>query len=247
MCKIQCFIESRMVDGGGHMTTSAAIVSLSSSVYAWLESNCEWTLNSARVDRCHFSWQAIIPVPVFLVHFILARSLTTSREKSVSLISDIYLALIAAGEHMHSIEMQVSIRRVDNSSASGNSGIVFINCFCCHCHCLSPTLSELLLFCLALTHSYPSSSPQFWLEGHIWGWLLLPILWNIPCVENMSVFFPSCIKMKNMFEVKEGISATLISEWSWLASFTSNQRQSYGLIKDVGLPVMTVKSWWQRV
>lgn len=81
MCKIQCFILSQMVDGGGHMT-SAAIVSLSSSVYAWLESNCEWTLNSARVDRCHFSWQAIVPVPVFLVPFILALSHYLSREIS---------------------------------------------------------------------------------------------------------------------------------------------------------------------
>lgn len=122
----------------------------------------------------------------YFLSLLFLLSLTTSREKSVSLISDIYLALIAAGERMHSIEMQVSIRRVDNLSASGNSGIVFINCFCCHCHCPSPTLSELLLFCLPLTHSHPSSSPQFWHEGHIWGWLLLPLLWNIPCVENMS-------------------------------------------------------------
>lgn len=169
----------------------------------------------------------------YFLSLLFLLSLTTSREKSVSLISDIYLALIAAGERMHSIEMQVSIRRVDNLSASGNSGIVFINCFCCHCHCPSPTLSELLLFCLPLTHSHPSSSPQFWHEGHIWGWLLLPLLWNIPCVENivfsLPVCFPpppSCVKRENMFEVKEGISATLISEWSWLASFTSNQRQS---------------------
>lgn len=138
-----------ITDGGwrrAHDRTRAAIISL--SVYAWLESNCRWMLSSARVDGCHFSWQAIIPVPVFLVPFIPALSPCLSREKSVSVISDIYIALIAAGERMHGIEIQGYIRRVDDSSASGNWGFVFINCF--RCHCPSPTLSERLLFCLPL-------------------------------------------------------------------------------------------------
>lgn len=150
---------------------------------AGIQLNEHWT-QLELIDAIFLGKQSYLCQYFLSLLFLL--SLTTSREESVGLISDIYLALIAAGERMHSIEMQVSIRRVDNSSASGNSGIVFINCFCCHCHCPSPTLSELLLFCLPLTHSHPSSSPQFWHEGHIWGWLLLPLLWNIPCVENMS-------------------------------------------------------------
>lgn len=154
---------------------------------------------------------------------------------------------MAAGENMHSIARRGHIRGVDGSKASGNWGFICINCIRC-CSLLSVSLSPCRCFYAVQTRLLTSCVQEKYV-GDCWyhHTVKCPVcaevfpfpLWYLLCELRGWMFLRSM--------EANTIEATLISEYTWLAGFTSNQQQSYGVIEDDGSPVIMVKSWWQRV
>lgn len=184
------------------------------SICARLDSNRRWIWGSATSDGCHSSWQAIIPVPVFLVPF----SPSLSREKSV-MISDIYSHDGSCGEHAYSIA-----RRKGKWMNQRHQGI--------------GSLFSLIAFVVTVFFFYSSlqslSPPlplkqTLRLEGRMCGWLglsetsLFEEYWKIFLIRVLQCGI--MVKRLNFWGHRRQ-SPTLISESSWLAGFTPNQQQS---------------------
>lgn len=144
--KIWCFKEMETTVRGFQSTcpdwTSYHLPLL--PVYAWLGSNCEYGAQLKLMDAICLGKQSYLHQYFWIPLLSLFLSALLSREKSVSVISDIYSHDGSWGEHaQHSKGRDISgvwtIQR-----HQGIEAFVFINCF--RRHCLSHSLPSLCLF-----------------------------------------------------------------------------------------------------